>query len=96
MNRRFKDFVDSTKELIEKRIGCLTDVWLTHPRSDVYTVHVTFPNGLDFPMSFDRVEHERNKPMQRKRLAASRRKDMAREMCDFAEELIKVARVLER
>ncbi len=99
-NRRFKDWINGVKSLIEKRTEKVKHayiaVWETHNTSDTFTIHIMFSNELKFCMSFSRMEHNRNKPGQRKKLAVYRRKNMAREMRDFAEELVKVAKVLER
>ena len=99
-NKRFEDWIVTVGSLVKKRLSGVkhvsTDTWVTYSQGGVYTVHTRFSNGLSFSMSFHKIEHERNNSSGRKRLAMHRRKDMACEMRDFAEELTKVAKALEK
>lgn len=98
-NRRFKDWINDIKDLIERRVEKVkqiyTDVWTTQDSYDVFTIHIAFQNDLRFSMSFCGAEHNKNNGSQKTKLAMCRRKNMAHGMRDFAEELTRIAKVLE-
>ena len=97
----FTKWVKNVKILIEKRVKKYNvKVYLIKNGTpfcrglDSHSVQLLFSNGITFWCSFHREEFNRNNYHQRRRLAKIRREDLAWEMKDYCEEIIRVANLL--
>ena len=93
ITQEFRDWVDDIKYLVERRVGkfCYVD---TFTGLSIIHVQVSFKEGQIFRMSFDQFEFDKNNKKQRHSLAKYRRQNMAEQIEDFGDLLIKTAKKL--